>query len=153
MISQFHLIQKQVWECHGDRFRMGMSSNGLAWEYVGNHHRCQTSISPSLCGAMRKAVPELQSERSRTFTPPRPPSPSTPAVRPSRPLLLPLPNPTLFPHRSREDTVEANLEAIHHSRLSSRVHSSGNTFQTGRLECDWGGEGQWKNDGGVRKVG
>lgn len=75
-----------------------------------------------------------QKEQSRTLTLLRPPSPSTPAVKPTRPLLLPLPYPTLFPHRRGQR--EANLNVIHHSRLSSHVHSSGNTFQTGRLECD-----------------
>lgn len=49
--------------------------------------------------------------------------------------------------------LESNLEAIHHSWLSSRMHSSGNTFQTGRLEYDWRRERQWEDDGGGGRWG
>lgn len=57
----------------------------------------------------------------------------TPAAELTQPHPVPAP-------KSRQ--LESNLEAIHHSRLSSRVHSSGNTFQSGRLEYDWRRERQ-----------
>lgn len=63
------------------------------------------------------------------------------------------PYPTSPCSRPGEKTKWIIHGAIHHSILSSRMPSSGNTFQTRRLECDGKGEEQWKNDGGGGRGG
>lgn len=136
---------------------MGMSITGhshLACVYVGNHHWCQTCISTCLFGDdVKEGTRTTERAVTDTYPPsPTPPHPALPLSNPVDPCCSPYPNPTPFPHRS-EDSTKQTPKAIHHSRLSSRVHSSGNTFQTSRLECDWRGEGQWKNDGGGGRWG
>lgn len=94
---------KRVREFRANWCGMEISCNGL----VGNHHWCQMCISVCLLGTMWKRVPEGAVADTYTTSPSlsNPTSPSTPAVKPTRPLLLPLPNPTLFQHR-REDNVK-----------------------------------------------
>lgn len=107
-------VEKQFRKFRANWSRMGISCHGLACVYVGTHHWCQMCISTCLLGTMWKRVPEGAVTDTYPTPPslPSPTSPSTPAVESTRPLLLPLPNPTLFPHWWEDNVKQTSTWSI-----------------------------------------